>query len=137
MCNLCELAILLSNDCIFISYRRATDRQSAARLRDRMSQYFDIDDLFLDGYSIRPGEPWRDSLSIAIASSQVCLVIVGPNWISASDEEGRRRLFLSDDWVRRELETALASSRTKLIPVLVQGATLPSEDELRKYPRAS
>lgn len=67
---------------------------------------------------------------MAIAASQVCLVIIGPNWISASDEQGRRRLFLSDDWVRREVEIALASSRTKLIPVLVQGATLPSEDQL-------
>lgn len=115
---------------IFISYRRSTERQSAMRLRDRMAQYFDVEDLFLDSESIMPGDDWSDSLSMAIGTAKACLVIIGPNWLAARDEQGRQRLFQEDDWVRREIEIALSSPRTRLIPVLVQGATLPAEQDL-------
>jgi hypothetical protein len=95
-----------------------------------MAQYFDVEDLFLDSESIMPGEDWSDSLCMAIGSAKACLVLIGPNWLAASDEQGHQRLFQADDWVRREIEIALASPRTRLIPVLVQGGTLPAEQDL-------
>jgi hypothetical protein len=92
-----------------------------------MAQYFDVEDLFMDSESIMPGEDWSDSLSMAIGSAKACLVMIGPNWLAASDEQGHQRLFQKHDWVRREIEIALASPWTRLIPVLVQGAALRSD----------
>jgi hypothetical protein len=56
-------------------------------------------------------------------------VVIGPGWLSASDELSRRRLDQPDDFVRIEIETALRS-KIPLIPVLVMGATMPRGDEL-------
>lgn len=63
---------------IFISYRRSTDRQSAARVREQMTRFFDVEDLFLDSESIKAGEDWGDSLSMEIGSAKACLVMIGP-----------------------------------------------------------
>jgi hypothetical protein len=115
---------------IFISYRRSTDRHSAGRLRERLTQFFDVEDLFRDRESIPAGENWRDALTRSLGSAKACLVIIGPNWWAAKDDQGRQRLFQDDDWVRSEIEIALSRPGIRLIPVLVEGATLPAEQDL-------
>jgi hypothetical protein len=56
-------------------------------------------------------------------------VLIGDAWTSAKDRTGQRRLDLPMDWVRKEIEVALARD-IPIIPVRVQGAPMPSEDEL-------
>jgi hypothetical protein len=60
------------------------------------------------------------------------LVVIGTHWLSITDDNGRRRLDDSEDFVRREIEAALQSG-IRVIPVLVDGATMPPSDQL---PRA-
>jgi hypothetical protein len=57
------------------------------------------------------------------------LVLIGDAWSSAKDHAGQRRLDLPKDWVRQEIEAALRRD-IPIIPVRVQGASMPSEDEL-------
>jgi hypothetical protein len=57
------------------------------------------------------------------------VVLIGHTWASAKDQVGRRRLELPTDWVRREIEEGLRL-KVPIIPVCIQGARMPSEDEL-------
>ena len=62
-------------------------------------------------------------------SASLVIVVVGKTWLSVSDEFGRRRIDLPDDWVRREIEAALQSGK-KILPLLIEGAELPTRDAL-------
>lgn len=115
---------------IFISYRRSTDRHSADRLRDQLIRHFDVEDLFRDSESIQAGDNWRAVLDASISSAKVCLVVIGPKWASVEDDQGQPRLFQSTDWVRYEIETALSAPDRAVIPVLIEEATLPKEQNL-------
>jgi hypothetical protein len=57
------------------------------------------------------------------------VVLIGDGWLSAKDRAGQRRLDSPKDWVRQEIEVALRRD-IPIIPVRVQGALMPSEDEL-------
>jgi hypothetical protein len=57
------------------------------------------------------------------------IVLIGAAWGSMKDRAGQRRLDLPKDWVRQEIETALRRE-ILIIPVRIQGAPLPAEDEL-------
>jgi hypothetical protein len=57
------------------------------------------------------------------------MVLIGNAWSSALDHTGKRRLDLPKDWVRQEIEIALKRD-IPIIPVRVQGAPMPSDDEL-------
>jgi hypothetical protein len=49
------------------------------------------------------------------------VALIGREWATLADEEGRRRLDDPDDYVRFEIRTALRRGR-RVIPVLVDGA---------------
>src|SRR5262249_38379475 len=55
--------------------------------------------------------------------------IIGPNWLTATDERGSRRLDDPDDLVRLEIEAALARG-VRVIPILVEGAVMPGRQDL-------
>ena len=57
------------------------------------------------------------------------LVVVGRHWLDARDAAGARRLDDPGDFVRLEIELALAA-RAAVVPVLVEGATMPSAGDL-------
>jgi hypothetical protein len=55
--------------------------------------------------------------------------VIGKHWLTATDAAGQRRLENPDDYVRVEIATALQRN-IRVIPVLVQGASMPSADEV-------
>jgi hypothetical protein len=57
------------------------------------------------------------------------LAVIGPNWLGKSVEQGDKRLSRSDDLVRQEIESALQRD-IQVIPILVNGAAMPSATEL-------
>jgi hypothetical protein len=59
----------------------------------------------------------------------VFLSIIGTQWTTVDDENGRRRLDDPNDWVVAETATALHRS-VPVIPVLVDGARMPVRAEL-------
>ena len=79
--------------------------------------------------NIEPGVDFAEEISRALTACQVVVAVVGPAWLTATDESGRRRLDDPDDFVRLEIETALAYG-VRVIPVLAHGAVMPGRDDL-------
>ena len=114
---------------IFINYRREDSISIAGRLHDRLAQAFGRKNLFMDVDHIPAGVDFVAHLNSQVAACDVILVVIGPNWLAAKDESGRRRLDNPEDFVTIEIATALARD-IRVIPVLVDGAHMPKADEL-------
>jgi formylglycine-generating enzyme required for sulfatase activity len=114
---------------IFINYRRDDSISTAGRLHDRLAQAFGRKNLFMDVDHIPAGVDFVDYLPSQVAACDVFLAVIGPNWLDAKDEIGRRRFDNSDDFVAVEIAAALARN-IRVIPVLVDGARLPKADKL-------
>jgi tetratricopeptide (TPR) repeat protein len=114
---------------IFINYRRDDSIGTAGRLHDRLVQAFGRDKLFMDVDHIPAGEDFVGYLNAQVASCDVFLALIGPDWLNAMDESGRRRLDNPDDFVTIEIAAALARN-TRVIPVMIEGARMPKAEEV-------
>src|SRR5215471_3324784 len=114
---------------VFISYRRKETGHLAGRLADRLADRFGEGQVFIDVDMIEPGVDFAEEICQALAACEVLLVIIGPTWLTATDELGRRRLDDPDDIVRLEIEAALARN-VRVIPILVEGAVMPGRQDL-------
>jgi hypothetical protein len=129
MNTLCELTTGLAVPGIFISYRRDDSRHAAGRLLDRLRQTYQPDQLFLDVDHVVPGMDFVEVVLERVEACDAMLVIIGPNWLDARDEDGAHRLDNPHDLVRIEVEAALARN-VRVIPVLVDDARIPRDDAL-------
>jgi hypothetical protein len=111
---------------VFLSYRRSDTQHVAGRAADKLADRYK---LFMDIDTIPPGVDFADYLRRAVGGCDVLLAFVGENWTTAADEHGRRRLDDPGDWVAAEIATAL-NRGVAVIPVLVDGAVLPSAEAL-------
>src|SRR5262249_43271237 len=114
---------------ILVSYRRADTAYLATTLHEKLAQAFGLDNVFMDVNAIPAGRDFRRHLEQAVAKCDVVLAVIDERWLDAREADGRRRLDLPTDWVRIELETALARD-IPVIPLLVAGAKTPVEAEL-------
>jgi hypothetical protein len=115
---------------IFISYRRDDSGPYAGRLRDTLSQHFGAEQVFRDIDSINPGERFPRLIEQEVGSCDALLALIGPKWLSTTDDAGQRRLDDPDDFVRLEIATALRRSDVLVIPVLVGAASMPAAADL-------
>src|SRR5215467_9438808 len=114
---------------IFVSYRRQESSHLAGRLYDRLADRFGEGQVFIDVDAIEPGVDFAEEIFRAVAACAVLLAIIGPNWLTAADERGSRRLDDPGDLVRLEIEAALARG-VRVIPILVEGAVMPGQQDL-------
>jgi predicted ATPase len=114
---------------LFISYRRSDSDAYTGRLYDRLVATFGKDSVFKDVDSIPLGIDFRSHLNLVVSQCRAVLAVVGTQWLDVRDERGARRLEDRDDFVRIELEAALARG-VPLIPVLVSGALMPTAAQL-------
>ena len=94
---------------IFLSYRRQDTSGTTGRLYDRLVDRFGPDQVFMDVDSIEVGLDFAEVIQRAVAACGVLLAVIGPQWLSATDKDGHRRLEDPDDVVRLEIEAALTS----------------------------
>lgn len=113
---------------VFLSYRRDDAAGFAGRLADDLEAAFGQGGVFRDVDDIRPGEDFAHAIQSQLRGVDAVLVMIGPRWLTAA-AGGGRRLEDADDFVRREIQAALASGKP-VIPVLVGGATMPAQAEL-------
>jgi hypothetical protein len=114
---------------IFINYRRTDAGWPADLLADKLKNAFGQNRVFLDVRGIEAGDDFALELESQLREAAVLLVLIGKDWLFTHDKFGRRRLDDEKDWVRREIRTALEREGCRVIPVLLDDAELPNEEE--------
>src|SRR5262245_40840866 len=114
---------------VFINYRREDSAPYAGRLCDRLTARFGEDQVFIDIDQIEPGEDFVEAINRKVSTCDIAVVAIGPNWLSATDASGKRRLDDEEDFVRIEIVAAL-QRKIRVIPVLVGGARMPGRQDL-------
>ena len=112
---------------IFVCYRRDDSPAHAGRLFDNLVSHYH-DRVFMDVDAIQPGEDFVKVIENAVSSCAILIVMIGRRWLSAANGE-MRRLDDRYDFVRLEIAHALQRG-IRVIPVLVQGASMPSLQDL-------
>lgn len=115
---------------IFLSHRHSDTQSDCHRIRETLEEEFGADAVFLDIENLEPGIRFADAIDKALKASKVVLVAIGPDWFGDPDENGITRLFQEKDWVRREVSAALSRPDTRVIPLLLKGATRPTKEQL-------
>ena len=113
---------------ILISYRREDSADVTGRIYDRLIQVFP-QAVFRDVDSIPLGIDFQAYLDEQVAKCDVFLAVIGRDWMKAKSRKGKSRLEDPGDFVRIEIESAL-KREIPVIPVLVQGATIPKAERL-------
>jgi hypothetical protein len=114
---------------VFVNYR-SRDEVFAVELFDmRLRAVFGEERVFVDHRSLRPGEDFQPPLWDCLQKCAVLLVLIGPRWLDLTDLDGTPLLEREEDFVRREIREALGLKKN-VIPVLLDGARLPSAKEL-------
>jgi CHASE2 domain/TIR domain len=114
----------------FISYRREQSAWPGRILCGELTKRFGESSVFMDTDSIDAGQQWPNQIENAIQRSSVVLVLIGPGWLDVRNAEGDRRLDDPGDWVRLEIEAALAAPKVVVVPVLLDGAKVPDAQDL-------
>src|SRR5215218_9305782 len=114
---------------IFISYRRADSGGWARSLHDNLEERLGTGRAFRD-VAMEGGMDFHEHVESLLDGCDVLLAIIGKSWTSITDADGNRRLDDPEDLVRREIARALQRPDVEVIPVLVDGARMPTEHEL-------
>jgi hypothetical protein len=120
---------MVSKSRIFVSYRHQDTGEITPHLGTRLETFFGAGAVFVDTEDLMAGDDFRDQISRAIENCTVMIVMIGSKWCDIKSESGELRLEEENDYVRIEIESALARG-VKIIPLLVNGAKMPSEKEL-------
>ena len=115
---------------IFVSYRRDDAFYSVRLLCEHLERWLPRGAIFLDESDIQAGAQWRATLAQKLGEADIVLVMIGRQWISLENPQTHvRRLDEPDDVVCWELTQALSSGK-RVIPVLIDGASFPTEGQL-------
>lgn len=113
---------------IFISYRRSDSAYVSDAIYKALVEHFGREHVFKDVDNIPPGVNFKKHLTEKVTECEVLVVVMGSQWLEASDERGRR-LEHPTDFVRIELEAAL-ERQVPVIPVFVNDTSMPGPSQL-------
>jgi O-acetyl-ADP-ribose deacetylase (regulator of RNase III) len=103
---------------VFLNYRVREQPGYATLLHHAIAEEFGGEQVFLASRSIAAGEDFVRQVFATLRRCEALLALIGPDWLDhLGDSE--------DDWVQREIREAFASG-VRVIPVLLEGATLPA-----------
>lgn len=107
----------------FINFRVDDAQDTAVLIDQKLCTVFGEDNVFRSSRTIPKGVPFDPVLLQAVAECSVMLALIGPNWL-AEDADGKRRIDAPADWVRTEIELAIASGKP-IVPILVGDLKMP------------
>lgn len=119
---------------IFVAYRQPYNSPVAGRIYDRLTDRFGREllgrDQILRSDAIEGTGALRNSrLRDAMQQCQVVVVILAPYWGDSEEPAGTSLLQDPDDPIRIAIEVAL-QRRSHLLPILVNGFLMPTDDTL-------
>ena len=114
---------------IFLSYRRADTADSAGRLYDTLTAQFGAGAVFHDVDELRAGQDFAAEIDARVARSTTLIALIGPRWLAGRRDGWVPRVHEPTDVVRLEIAAALRRN-IRVIPVLVQGGSMPSAQSL-------
>ena len=110
---------------IAISYRRTNSAAITGRIFDRLTLRYGEDAVFMDIDNIPVGTDFRRHIEKVLADSDILVAVIGTRWRGTD----RIRIMEKSDPVRVEIEMSQQFGLA-VVPVLVDGARMPSADEL-------
>lgn len=113
----------------FLSYRRADSAQWVGRIYEGLTRDFLRSQLFVDVDYIGLGADFAAVIAGKMAKCSCFVCIIGRDWMGPSGRSGSARIFDQGDFVRIEVEAAIKAG-IPIIPVLVDGATIPAANSL-------
>ncbi len=117
---------------IFISYRREDSQWPTDKIHQAIRPLLvnPDRDLFIDVDNIPLGVNFAEHLENSVAQCDVLLAVIGRDWLNIrSAKTNARRLDDPDDFVRVEIAAAL-SRGIRVVPVLLDGASVPAAEDL-------
>lgn len=114
---------------VYISYRDSDRAAAVGRIYDRLTPVFGKDNVLRDTYVPLEADP-REAIHQYMAKCAILLVVIGPDWLGALDENGNSAIEQADDLVRLEIEAGIQNPDVQVIPVMVDRALMPPVMEL-------
>ena len=115
---------------VFVSCRRADTAHLAGRIYDHLEDAFGRDEVFFDIEAIPPGVDFKSYIDTRMRQSAVVLALIGPNWLRQPTVMQRMLgRGTGPDHVVMEIDIAMRNG-VPVIPVLVDGATMPTDPGL-------
>jgi hypothetical protein len=125
---------------IFINYRVVDASSTAGFLYQTLVERFGANRVFRDCDTMEPGDDYPKVMRQALREADVLVVVIGPQWLTVRDDEGRRLIDRERDWVRWEIAEALRLGKAILPVVLANipsphkgvppSATMPTKEQL-------
>jgi serine/threonine protein kinase len=115
---------------LFLSYRRGDSSGTVKHLYERLKSRLPRWIVFYDHKILLPGEDLPERLRHEVTTAEVVLCVIGPRWVDLLRE---RQHWTEIDHVREEVRLALLAKH-KVIPLLVEGASMPREADLAEFP---
>ncbi|MCA2220026.1 toll/interleukin-1 receptor domain-containing protein [Nonomuraea aurantiaca] len=112
---------------VFINYRNQDEPWAAGLIDVELCARFGKDNVFRASRSVEAGD-FQPQILDRLHTSSALVAVIGSGWASVRGEGGRPRLEEPEDWVRREIEIALAEG-IPIIPVLVN-AQMPARSAI-------
>jgi hypothetical protein len=114
---------------VYISHRRAESAPYATMLYSRLTERFGRGQVFMDLALFESDMTLAETVVAAVRSCSIVLVLIGPQWLTITDETGRRRIDDEGDFVRLEVEAALKNN-IRMLPIILDEALVPRDDQL-------
>jgi hypothetical protein len=114
----------------FISYRRDDAAGYAGRLHESLERRFGTSQVFRDVDTLQPGQDFVNAINTRLSACRVMIVIIGREWLDTRNAAGARRLDDPLDFVRLEVAAGLRRPDVLVVPVLVEGASMPAASQL-------
>ena len=102
---------------MFVNFRVGDAEDMAVLIDQKLCRTFGSDRVFRSSRSLKAGISFQAELVAQAANCAAMLVVIGRHWLDTGDRGGRL-IDAPADWVRTEIELALASGRP-VVPVLV------------------
>ena len=111
---------------IFLNYRQDDSQEETDLIYERLSSKFEAKNIFRDIDKLTPGDSLLPILKNSISNCDVFICVIGSRWRD-NERDGTKRIFIEDDYVRMEIETAITLG-IRIIPVFIGKVTLHKND---------